>query len=211
MSSNVFQFPFRSSGSVKTKQKDIKFFIRFGWRFDLLLSVAWRYTKLYRQFSFTCFYLAFLWIISPLSSHRLSPPRSTPHTQPWCRTCWHWSGRSPLCRAHRDQQRRQRPRWVDVQCRVGQPWADGTQLWRQSKGVFFILFYLKLTSEQQASFWPWEGAPSHTINCLCWWEASEGSHPCCSTTNFYLLVRRNGCNCMCCNNTNNTKCCTDTK
>ncbi len=72
---------------------------------------------------------------SSLSAHHLSPPRSTPRTRPCCRTCWRWPGRSPVCRANTDRWWNQRPRWVAGLCRALPPWADGTQLGRQNRGV----------------------------------------------------------------------------
>ena len=88
---------------------------------------------------YICLRSAFLhFLVSPSSSHRLFAARSTPHTRPSHRTCCRWPGRCPFCRPHTDPRWSQRPRWTAVLCMVGAPWADGTQLWSQIKGVFFI-------------------------------------------------------------------------
>lgn len=68
-----------------------------------------------------------------VSSHPLPSCHSTPDTRPCCRTCWHWTDRNRLCRAHTDRRRSQRPRWVPGLCRGGLSWASDTQLWRQTK------------------------------------------------------------------------------
>lgn len=87
----------------------------------------------------TCLSSAFLhFFVSSLSSHHLFAVHSTPHTRPSCRTCCRWPGRCPFCRPHTDPRWNQRPRWVALLCMVEAPWADGTQLWSQIKGVFFI-------------------------------------------------------------------------
>lgn len=120
-------------------------FIIWGRSFGTLFRVSFPSGVRYRQNS-PCH----------LSSHLLSPRRSTRHTRPCCRTCWRWPGRSPPCRAHTDRRKSQRPRWVARLCRAGLTWADGTRLRRQNKGVFrffhllpgfSFVYFPKLTSE----------------------------------------------------------------
>lgn len=85
-----------------------------------------------------CIFVCLYFFMSPLSSHHLSPPRSTPRTLPCCRTCWRWSDRSPFCMPHTDPWWGQRPRWAGGLGRIGAPRAGGTWLGRQNRGVLIF-------------------------------------------------------------------------
>lgn len=130
-------------------------FIIWGRSFGTLFRVSFPSGVRYRQNS-PCH----------LSSHLLSPRRSTRHTRPCCRTCWRWPGRSPPCRAHTDRRKSQRPRRVAGLCRAGLTWADGTRLRRQNKGgfsffhllpgfsfVYFLSSHLSIIAGNMTLFW----------------------------------------------------------